>query len=237
MEHGIIWGPFLLPGLAEQLEHFGIDAEAGIHALLVAVLLIAFGWFAGRRFRAEAMPEHNGRVTLSFLVEHAMGGMYKFLEGVVEHPIPRLFALLFAFALFILGNNLIGLIPGFTPPTDQFNVTFAFAIVIFITAHTIGIRTHGFGYIKKFMGPIWWMTPLMMPIEIVSNLVRPVSLSIRLFGNMFGDHKVVAMFTSLVALGLPIPFMGLGVMVAFLQTFIFVLLSAVYFQDALSHPH
>jgi F-type H+-transporting ATPase subunit a len=87
------------------------------------------------------------------------------------------------------------------------------------------------------MGPIWWLTPLMMPIEIISHLVRPVSLSIRLFGNMTGDHKVVAIFSSLVALGLPIPFMGLGLFVALLQTFVFVLLSSIYFQDAMEHAH
>jgi len=87
------------------------------------------------------------------------------------------------------------------------------------------------------MGPVWWLSPLMLPIELISHLVRPVSLSVRLFGNMTGDHQVVLIFSSLVAFGLPIPFMGLGLFVALLQTFVFVLLSAVYFQDALEHAH
>ncbi len=77
----------------------------------------------------------------------------------------------------------------------------------------------------------------MLPIELISHLVRPLSLSIRLFGNMTGDHKVVLVFGSLLALGLPIPFMGLGVFIAFLQAFVFILLSSVYFQDALEHAH
>ncbi|MDH4225326.1 MAG: F0F1 ATP synthase subunit A [Deltaproteobacteria bacterium] len=223
--------------LAHLLAGYGIDPVAGTNAVIVSVLLILFAFFAGYRFRREKMVEPTGKVTLSFLIEWALAGMYAFFEGIVQHPIPKLFVLLATFSFFILGNNVIGLIPGFAPPTDQFNVTITLALVIFITAHIIGIRTHGFAYVKKFLGPIWWLSPLMFPIEVVSNLVRPVSLSVRLFGNMYGDHKVVAMFGTLIALGLPIPFMGLGVLVAFLQTFIFVLLSAVYFQDALSHPH
>ncbi|MCH8077262.1 MAG: F0F1 ATP synthase subunit A, partial [SAR324 cluster bacterium] len=157
----------------------------------------------------------------------------------LNHPgtARKLFFMLGTFAFFILGNNLIGLIPGFNPPTDQFNVTIVLALITFFTAHFIGIKTHGFAYIKKFLGPIWWIAPLMLPIELISHLVRPLSLSIRLFGNMTGDHKVVLVFTSLLALGLPIPFMGLGIFIAFLQTFVFILLSSVYFQDALEKAH
>jgi F-type H+-transporting ATPase subunit a len=84
---------------------------------------------------------------------------------------------------------------------------------------------------------VWWLAPLMFPIELISHLVRPLSLAMRLFGNMTGDHKVVAVFTLLLPLGLPVPFMGLGVFVSCLQAFVFVLLSSVYFQDALDHPH
>ena len=87
------------------------------------------------------------------------------------------------------------------------------------------------------MGPVWWLAPLMFPIEIISHLVRPLSLSMRLFGNMTGDHKVLIVFSSLLALGLPVPFLGLGIFVSVLQTFVFVLLSCVYFQDALEHAH
>ena len=149
----------------------------------------------------------------------------------------KLFFLLGTFAFFILGNNLIGTIPGFNPPTDQFNVTLVLGLITFTTAHFIGIKVHGFGYIKKFMGPLWWLAPLMLPIELISHMVRPLSLAVRLFGNMTGDHKVVAAFFALVAVGIPLPFMGLGIFIAFLQTFVFILLSAVYFQDALDHPH
>ena len=133
--------------------------------------------------------------------------------------------------------NLAGLVPGFNPPTDQFNVTIAFAVIIFLMTHFLGIRQHGAGYIKQFLGPMPLLAPLMFPVEVVSHCVRPLSLSIRLFGNMIGDHKGVMVFTSILAVGLPIPFMGLGILVSVLQAFVFVLLSAIYFELAMSEAH
>ena len=162
-----------------------------------------------------------------------------FLSGTIRHGVGArpILALLGTYGLFILLLNLAGLVPGFNPPTDQFNVTIAFALIIFIMTHVLGIRQHGVGYIKQFLGPMPLLAPLMLPIEIVSHCVRPLSLSIRLFGNMTGDHKVVLIFTSILAVGLPIPFMGLGILVSVLQAFVFVLLSAIYFELAMSEAH
>jgi len=237
MEHGITWGSLLFPGLEHLLATYGVDPIPAIDVLIVSAGLILLAYFGGRRFRRAEMLEPDGRVTLAFLMERIIAGLLAFLQGIIRHGARDLFFLLGAFAFFILCNNAVGLIPGFNPPTDQYSVTVTLALVTFVTAHFLGIRTHGFAYIKKFMGPIWWLAPLMMPIELISHLVRPVSLSVRLFGNMTGDHKVVTIFSSLVALGLPIPFMGLGLFVALLQTFVFVLLSAIYFQDAMEHAH
>jgi F-type H+-transporting ATPase subunit a len=237
MEHGVTWGGLLFHPLQELLAEYGIDPVAGVDALIVSVLLIVFAYFGGRRFRGRKTVEPEGRVTLPFMMEFVLGGMLSFFSSIIGHGARGLFFLLGTFTFFILGNNLIGLIPGFGSPTDQYNVTLTLALMTFVTAHFIGIRTHGPAYIKKFMGPVWWIAPLMFPIEVISHLVRPLSLSVRLFGNMTGDHKVVAVFTSLLALGLPVPFMGLGIFVSVLQTFVFVLLSCVYFQDALEHAH
>lgn len=237
MEQPITWGALFLEPLEHLLANYGIDPHPGIDALIVAILLIVFAYLAGRRFRKTDMLEPDGKVTLAFFAEYVIGSLLTLFNGIIHHGAQKLFFMLGTFALFILGNNLIGLVPGFNPPTDQYNVTIAFAAITFVTAHFIGIKAHGFSYIKKFMGPVWWMAPLMFPIEIISHLVRPLSLSVRLFGNMTGDHKVVAVFSSLLALGLPLPFMGLGVFISFLQAFVFILLSAVYFQDALDHPH
>ncbi|MCZ6749976.1 MAG: F0F1 ATP synthase subunit A [SAR324 cluster bacterium] len=237
MEHGITWGGLFFSGLEHFLAKYGIDPIPAIDATIVSVVLILFAYVGGRKFRRTEMVEPEGRVTLSFLLEMGLGGLLAFLDGIIKHGARKFFFLLGSFAFFILCNNVIGLIPGFNPPTDQYNVTITLAILTFLTAHFVGIRVHGLAYIKKFMGPVWWLSPLMLPIELISHLVRPVSLSVRLFGNMTGDHQVVLIFSSLVAFGLPIPFMGLGLFVALLQTFVFVLLSAVYFQDALEHAH
>ncbi|HKI97186.1 MAG TPA: F0F1 ATP synthase subunit A [bacterium] len=233
----ITWGSLFLAPLEHLMAEWGIDPEAGVDALVVSVLLVLFAYFAGRKYRGTDMLEPEGHISLASFAEWSISLLIRMFGDVMEHGVRELFFVLGTFSFFILANNLIGQVPGFSPPTDQYNVTVTLALITFLVTHVIGIRTHGFSYIKKFMGPVWWMAPLMFPIEIISHLVRPLSLSVRLFGNMTGDHKVVAVFSALLALGLPVPFMGLGVFVAFLQTFIFVILSAVYFQDALSHPH
>jgi F-type H+-transporting ATPase subunit a len=237
MEHGITWGHLLFSPLEHLLAGLGVDPLAGIDLLIVALLLIAFAWIAGKPFRKTDMVEATGRPGLTFVVETIVSNMLALFEGIIHHGARQVFPLLGGFMLFILAANLIGLVPGFNPPTDQYNVTLPLALCTFVTAHFLGIRAHGGAYIKKFMGPLWWIAPLMFPIELISHLVRPLSLSVRLFGNMTGDHKVVLVFSSLLAFGLPVPFMGLGIFVSFLQAFVFVLLSAVYFQDALDHPH
>ena len=237
MEHSITWGALLLAPLEHLMAEFGIDPHPGIDALVVSVLLILFAFFAGRRYRGTEMLEPEGKVSLGYVAEFLVGALMNLFDSIIHHGARKVFFVLGTFAFFILGNNLIGTIPGFNPPTDQLNVTVALGIITFITAHTVGIRQYGFSYIKKFMGPVWWLAPLLMPIEIISHLVRPISLSVRLFGNMTGDHKVVAAFFAMVPLVVPIPFMGLGILVSFLQTFIFILLSAIYIQDAMEHPH
>ena len=238
MEKDFTWGGLLKP-LEHLMSSYGIDPKPAIDALFVSLGLILLAYFAGRKYRKTDMVEPDGKISLANTMEIVISGLMNLFSGIIKHPgtARKLFFMLGTFAFFILGNNLIGLIPGFNPPTDQFNVTIVFALITFFTAHFIGIKIHGFAYIKKFMGPIWWIAPLMLPIELISHLVRPLSLSIRLFGNMTGDHKVVLVFTSLLALGLPIPFMGLGIFIAFLQTFVFILLSSVYFQDALEKAH
>jgi F-type H+-transporting ATPase subunit a len=176
---------------------------------------------------------------LAHFAEVAVDGILSFLSGIIKHGVGArpVLPLLGTYGLFILFLNLSGLIPGFNPPTDQFNVTIAFAVIIFVLTHYLGIKQNGSHYIKQFLGPMPVLVPLMLPIEIISHLVRPLSLSIRLFGNMTGDHKVVLIFSAILAVGLPIPFMGMGILVSVLQAFVFVLLSAIYFEMAMSEAH
>jgi F-type H+-transporting ATPase subunit a len=142
-------------------------------------------------------------------------------------------------ALYIFFSNIIGLIPGFTPPTDNLNITVGPAIVVFLATHYYGLRENGVHYLAHFLGPkigkFPWLFPIMLPIELISHLARPLSLSLRLMGNMTGDHAVLAIFLALVPLVVPIPFLMLGTIVCTVQTLVFCLLSMVYISLAIEH--
>ncbi len=236
---GFTWSHLILGQLEAPLVSLGIDPLPILDMLIVSALLIMFAYFAGKPFRKSKMREPSGKADLAHFAEIIVGGILNFLGGIIRHGTGArpILPLLGTYGLFILFLNLSGLVPGFNPPTDQFNVTIAFAIVIFVMTHFLGIRQHGVQYIKQFLGPMPWLAPLMFPIELISHLVRPLSLSIRLFGNMTGDHKVVMIFSAILAVGLPIPFMGLGILVSVLQAFVFVLLSSIYFEMAMSEAH
>jgi F-type H+-transporting ATPase subunit a len=137
--------------------------------------------------------------------------------------------------LFILFNNLSGLVPGFLPATDNVNTTFACSLTVFVMTHFYGIREHGLKYVKHFMGPIWWLAPIMIPIELIGHLSRPLSLGLRLFGNIMGDHLVTGIFFMLIPLFVPLIGMLLGTFVSLVQAFVFMLLSMAYFSGAVAH--
>jgi F-type H+-transporting ATPase subunit a len=143
-------------------------------------------------------------------------------------------------AVFILFSNLAGLVPGLLPPTESLNTTLALGTLVFFATHIAGVREQGLAYGKHFLGPIikWYALPLMLImliIEVISHLVRPMSLALRLMGNMVGKHKVVVIFLSFNILFVPLPIMALGILVAAVQTFVFCLLSTIYLSLALEH--
>jgi F-type H+-transporting ATPase subunit a len=138
--------------------------------------------------------------------------------------------------LFILFCNLIGLVPGFMSPTSKLNVTIGCALVVFVYYHLQGIRVQGFlKYLKHFAGPIPLLAPLMVPIEIISHFSRPVSLSIRLFGNIFAEEVLIVIMASIVPFFLPLPFMAIAIFTAVIQSFVFVLLACIYIAGAVAH--
>jgi len=145
------------------------------------------------------------------------------------------FPILGASFFFIMFANLLGIIPGFLPPTGNFNVPVACAIVIFVLYNYYGFKENGMAYLKHFAGPVIFLAPLMFVIEIISHLVRPLSLSLRLFMNITGDHMVLGVFTNLVHYIIPAIFIGLGIFVSLLQAFIFTVLSAIYISLATAH--
>lgn len=140
-------------------------------------------------------------------------------------------------AFFILASNLLAFFPGLQPPTSDLNTTVALGLISFVIYNFVGIRAQGVQYAQQFIGDPVWLFPLMIPIEILSHLSRPVSLSIRLFGNIFAEHTLAGVFFFLLPIGLPVVFGPLGVFVAFMQTFVFVMLSMIYIAGALEHGH
>jgi F-type H+-transporting ATPase subunit a len=168
--------------------------------------------------------------------EYTAESVYGMVEGAMgEANAARFFPIIGALWMFILFNNLVGLIPGFVSPDDTLKTNVGLAVFVFLLTHYFGLKEHGLAYFKHFLGPGRWLAPLMLPIELVSHIARPLSLSLRLLGNIAADHKVVSAFFALVPFLVPVPFLVLGVMVCIVQTLVFCLLSMVYIQGAVAH--
>ncbi len=221
--------PFLFLQWIEQQLHLHIG-EHVTYTWLVMAILIALAFLATRA--TSLVP-----TGLQNLMEVIITGIEGLLEETMGEEGKAYFPLIATFALFILVSNLIALIPGFYPPTANLNTNAALAVTVFVMTHVVGFRKHGGSYLKHFMGPIWWLAPLIFIIEIIGHLARPLSLTLRLFGNMWGHEIVLMIFLMLVPLFLPIPMMFMGVLVAFIQTFVFTLLAMIYIAGALEEAH
>jgi F-type H+-transporting ATPase subunit a len=174
-------------------------------------------------------------------LQHVFEGVEGFILGqsdeIIGHHSEGYTAFLATLTLFILFCNLIGVIPGFESPTAVPVVPLGCAICAFVYYHTQGFKHAGIGYVKHFAGPMPALAPLMVPIELISHLARVLSLTIRLFANMYAGDMVTLVFISLIPIGVPIAFLGLHIGVSLLQTYIFVLLTTVYLQGAVSDEH
>jgi len=171
--------------------------------------------------------------------EIVIGGMDEFFaDNMGREMTDKFFPMIATFGIYIAVANLIGLIPGFMSPTASINTTLALTIIVWVTHHIIGFSTHGIGYYKHFIGPMWWLIPLMLPIELISNFARLLSLSIRLFGNIMAKETLLGILFMLAgAFFAPLPIMILGVLVSLVQAMVFVLLTVVYFGQAKEHAH
>jgi len=174
-------------------------------------------------------------------LQHMFEGVEGFIQGqsneIIGHHSEAYTPFLAALGLFILFCNLLGLIPGFESPTAVPIVPLGCAVCAFVYYQFQGFRHAGIGYLKHFLGPVWWLSWLMLPIELISHLARVLSLTIRLYANMFAGDMVTFVFFSLVPIGVPIAFLGLHIGVSLLQTYIFVLLTTVYLQGAVAEEH
>jgi F-type H+-transporting ATPase subunit a len=158
-------------------------------------------------------------------------------QSIIGHGYERFTTYLTVLLLFILVGNLMGLVPGLESPTGSPVVPLGFALVTFAYYHYHGLRVHGFSYIKQFLGPVWWLYPLMLPIEIISHLARVLSLTVRLYANMFAGDMVTLAFFSLIPIGVPLVFLGLHFGVAIIQAYVFMILATVYLSLAVAHDH
>jgi len=169
--------------------------------------------------------------------EVIIGGLENFVEEIMGPEGMHYFTLIAGLFLFILVCNLLGLIPGFDSPTANLNTTLALALCSFTATHYIGVRRHGIGYIKHFFGPMWALAPIMFVIEVISHLARVMSLSFRLFGNMVAKHKLLLVLALLAPYIAPVPILGLGLLVAFVQAGVFTLLTMLYLTGSIEEAH
>jgi len=222
-----------------QDTHFTMVHVVG--ALLGCVLIV----IAALQYRASLKDESGGlvppaKLTLAAMIDGIVGAVYKLsVDAMGEKEARRYLPFTATLALFIFCGNIQGLIPGFVPPTDTLKTNLALSVLAFLVYVISGIIKNPGHFLGEFLGPkvggFPWLFPLFLPLEIVTHIARPVSLSLRLLGNIMADHKVVLAIASLVALLAPVPFLLLGVMVAIVQTLIFTLLTIVYIGLALAH--
>lgn len=230
-------------GLMFQATHFSM---LHVGAAVVAVIMILIATFAWRRSIKDetqgVVPPRN--LNLAAFLGGFVGVVWKFSVDIMgEKQARRFLPFVGTLGLFIFCNNIQGLIPGFLPGTDALNTNVALALMVFVVYQAVGLYENGLGHLAHFMGPSFpiagvkfpWMFPLMLPIELFSHAARPLSLSLRLMGNILADHKVVGAMTLMFALFLPVPFLLLGVLVSVVQTVVFTLLAIIYIGTAAEH--
>lgn len=177
----------------------------------------------------------------SFSIKGFFEAFTEFINALVKmvlgshgkHYVPLFGAIFF----YIVFNNLFGLLPGMSASTSNINAAFAIGLFSFVTYNVIGVQHAGLAYFKHFLGPIWWMAPILLPIELISNFVRPLSLGIRLSVNMTADHTILGTFIDLTKVVIPVIFYGMGTFVSLVQAFVFTMLSMVYVMMATADDH
>lgn len=218
----------LIPGVGH--EHAHVATLVGVTGVVVALGLRARATLGTGEVAVVPAGKFSVRGVTEMITE-SIGGLS---EQVIGHEGRRYAPYFSAVFIFILLNNLVGIIPGMTPATENFNTTFAFGICSFLSYNFIGLKKGGFHYLQHFLGPVLWLAPLMLIIELISHALRPLTLGLRLANVMTGDHTVLTVFLGLMPVVVPLPFYILGLLVCLIQAFVFTLLSMVYVALAYS---
>lgn len=254
MDHHTTWIT-LFPGYAalnawvQRLQAKGVLGNPVViqhvlAALLTVAVVLLLAWRTRSDLRRAGMNAvvPGPEISVRNLIEATAEALLAQMHQIIGKDARRYFPVLFSLTLFIFFGNLLGLVPGFTPPTDNWNTTFACGLFVFFYSNYHGLRSHGIHHIAHMANPTgqwwgWFLAPLMFPIELVSNIARPFSLGVRLAANMVGDHAVLLGFLSLVPILIPLPFMALGLIVSLVQTLVFLLLSMIYIALAVAGEH
>lgn len=208
-----------------------INNSVAMEVLVVGILILLF-----LLIRSRLSVDKPGGV------QHLAEMFHEFITNqsgeIIGHHSEKFTPFLLSLFVFILISNLIGLIPGFESPTASPAVPLGCAVVAFIYYNLHGIKAQGpINFAKHFAGPVWWLALLILPIEIISTLARVMSLTIRLYANIFAGDAVTAAFFTLIPIGIPVIFLLLHVGVSFLQAYIFTLLTTIYLQGVVAHEH
>ena len=213
------------------LDHFAHEFQHVNHTWLVMVLIIGGSILICKNLTVIPSGRQN-------VLELIVTKLEQFVIAITGYKGQFLAPYISTVFLFILISNLLGLVPGFFSPTANLNTTLALAICTFCYTHTIGVKQHGIKYLKQFVGPVLWLSPLMIPIEIIGHFSRVLSLSIRLFGNIFGKESVIGILFVLAGMYFaPLPVLFLGILFSFIQALVFSLLSMIYFSMAMEDAH
>jgi F-type H+-transporting ATPase subunit a len=204
-----------------------------IFAMEIAVALVLLLFFAAVRMTLSVEKP----TAVQHVAEMLHGLVSDQAESIIGHGYERFVPYVTVVFIFILLCNVIGLIPGFITPTGKPWVPLGLAALTFLYYQYQGVRANGFGYIKQFLGPIWWISWLMLPIEIISHLARVLSLTVRLYANMFASDMVILVFFSLIPILGSVPFLALHLGVSIIQAVVFMLLTLIYLSQAVSHEH
>ena len=248
------WLTFFLGGLKENLERntsiIGDSVVNGhpptwasfepiVAAIFVASVVLILAFLARARLtRLDESVIPDDKLTLRTFMEVFLGYFYDLAKSMMgADRAKKYFPIIGTSAIFVFFANVMALLPGMPVATSSLNITLGCAAVVFILFNLYGIKANGMAYIKHLAGPAWYLAWLVFPIEIISLCVRPVTLAVRLMLNMSVDHLILGIFTSLVVLLVPIPFMILGCLVVLIQTLVFTLLTTIYISLATEHDH
>ena len=213
------------------LGHFAHAYPHVIYSWVAIILLIILGSLATRNLSLIPTKMQN-------VFEILINGLEDFMVDLTGEEGRWFFPLVATIFIYIFTCNLIGLVPGFFPPTASINTTLSCALVVFVFTHFVGIKYHGIKYIKHFIGPVWWLIPIILPIEIIGHFARVLSLTFRLYGNMMGHELVLGILFMLAgAFFAPMPIMAMGIFVSFVQAFVFFMLSVMYFSGSMAEAH